>query len=187
MAWELSFLDWLQGFHTPVLDAGMKLASTLGNAGAVWILLALFLLLFSKTRRIGLILAAALCVDVVLCNGILKNLVARTRPFEIKEGVGLLIARPMDFSFPSGHTAAAFASVTALKLSGAKRFWIPALVLACVMAGSRLYFYVHYPTDILGGVVVGGLSGYLGFFVIQGRKSGKWIRKRGIGAEEGKK
>lgn len=167
MQWELSFLDWLQGFHTPILDAGMKLASTLGNAGAVWILLAFVLLLFPKTRTTGLALAAALCVDVVLCNGILKNLVARTRPFDANPTVELLIVRPLDFSFPSGHTAAAFAAVTALWSSGEKKLFFPALFLACIMACSRLYFYVHYPTDILGGVLVGIVSGYLGVSLVR--------------------
>lgn len=167
MEWEFRFLDYLQGIHTPCLDAGLKLVSSLGNAGAVWILLAAVLLLFPKTRRTGLILTAALCVDVILCNGILKNLAARTRPFDVRSGIELFIAKPMDFSFPSGHTAAAFASVTALWFAGKKYFFAPAMLLAVLMAFSRLYFYVHYPTDILGGAVIGMLSGYAGVKVIR--------------------
>lgn len=172
MNWEFQVLDWLQGFHTPFLDAAMKLFSSLGNAGAVWIVLTLFLLAWPKTRRTGWILAAALCVDVVLCNGILKNWIARTRPFDVRTGVELLIGKPLDFSFPSGHTAASFASVAALWLAGDRRLVWPSLVLACLMAFSRMYFYVHYPTDILGGCLIGVLSGYLGFRIW------KWREKR---------
>lgn len=179
MQWELSFLDWLQGFHTPALDAGMRLASMLGNAGAVWILLACILLIFPRTRTAGLCLAVALCIDVVLCNGILKNLIARPRPFEVNPAAELLIVRPLDFSFPSGHTAAAFASVTALWLSGEKRLFFSAFFLACLMACSRLYFYVHYPTDILGGMLVGTGSGYLGAFLVRQRKEGFSVKRKG--------
>ena len=76
--------------------------------------------------------------------------------------------------FPSGHTAASFASVTALYLAGEKKMWKAALVLAVLIALSRLYLYVHYPTDIIGGVVFGSLSGYLGYKIVE------WIQKKKI-------
>ena len=108
-------------------------------------------------------MAAALVVDVLLCNVILKNLVGRIRPFDVNTSVQLLISKPKDFSFPSGHTAASFASVAALYLAGEKKLWKPALVLAILIAFSRMYLYVHYPTDILGGIIFGILSAWIGY------------------------
>ena len=110
---------------------------------------------------------AALLVDLLLCNGIIKPLFQRTRPYEVNTAVQLLISRPVDYSFPSGHTAASFASAAALYLSGAKKMAVPALILACLIAFSRMYFYVHYPTDIVGGIAVGVLSAYLGNRIVK--------------------
>ena len=117
-------------------------------------------------------MAAALIVDVILCNVILKNLIARVRPYDVNTAVQVLVAKPKDFSFPSGHTAASFASVTALYLAGEKKLWKPALALAILIAFSRMYLYVHYPTDIIGGVIFGSLSGYLGYKIVG------WIQKK---------
>ena len=96
----------------------MPLVSSLGNTGIIWIVLALVLLAVPKTRKAGAVLAAALSWDVVLCDGILKHLFARVRPCDINTSIQLLISRPWDYSFPSGHTAASFASVTALYFFG---------------------------------------------------------------------
>ena len=164
---ELQVLDALQTVHNPVLDTLMCAITRLGDAGIFWILLCMVLLILPKTRRSGVILMAALLVDLVICNGILKPLVHRIRPFDVKTGIELLVKRPIDFSFPSGHTAASFASVMALYLAGEKRLWIPALVLAVLIAFSRLYLYVHYPTDVLGGVVIGVMAGALGYWLVK--------------------
>lgn len=162
MKMELELLDFIQNFRTPVGDGLMCFVTKLGNGGMIWILLAVALLLVPKTRGSGLALAAALAADAVLCNGIMKNLFARVRPCDVNTAVELLIPRPDDFSFPSGHTAAAFAAVTALAGTGEKKLWKPALLLAVLIACSRMYLYVHYPTDILGGIAVGIVSGYAG-------------------------
>lgn len=160
---ELSILDWFQTLHTPFLDKIMVFITRLGDAGIIWIVLSIVLLLIPKTRKSGAVMVAALVVDVLLCNIVLKNLVARTRPYDVNTGVHLLVAKLHDYSFPSGHTAASFASVTALYLAGEKKLWKFALVLACLIAISRLYLYVHYPTDVLGGILFGVISGYLGY------------------------
>lgn len=159
---ELSILDWIKTLHTPFLDKIMVFITRLGDAGIIWIVLSIVLLLIPKTRKSGAVMVAALVVDVLLCNIVLKNLVARTRPYDVNTGVHLLVAKLHDYSFPSGHTAASFASVTALYLAGEKKLWKFALVLACLIAISRLYLYVHYPTDVLGGILFGVISGYLG-------------------------
>lgn len=170
---EYRILDFLQGIRTLVGDAAMCFITKLGDAGIIWITLAVILLLFPKTRRTGMVVMAALCADLILCNGILKDLFARIRPCDINTQIQLLIARPDDFSFPSGHTAASFAAVTALYLSGESALWKPALALACLIAFSRLYLYVHYPTDILGGVLVGLVSGYAGYVIIR-----QWMERK---------
>lgn len=164
---ELRFLDFLQTIHTPLLDKILAFITSLGNAGIIWIVLAVVLLILPKTRKTGIIVAAALLVDLILCNLILKNLVARVRPYDVNTAIAILIKKPLDFSFPSGHTAASFAAMTALFLAKMKKAWIAALILAVLIAFSRLYFYVHYPTDVLGGIVVGILSGVLGYAIVE--------------------
>lgn len=167
---ELQILDAIQTIRTPILDRLMCFITSLGSAGRVWILLAVILLIRPKTRKSGAVILTALVVDLILCNGILKNLVGRTRPFDVNTSVSILINKPRDFSFPSGHTAVSFATVVALFLSGEKKLWKISLVAAVLIAFSRLYLYVHYPTDILGGIVVGILAGYIGYRVAD------WIR-----------
>ena len=164
---ELRFLDFLQTIHTPLLDKILAFITSLGIAGISWFVLAVVLLILPKTRKTGIIVAAALLMDLILCNLILKNLVARVRPYDVNTAIAILIKKPLDFSFPSGHTAASFAAMTALFLAKMKKAWIAALVLAVLIAFSRLYFYVHYPTDVLGGAVVGILSGIIGYTIVE--------------------
>lgn len=163
---EIKILDWIQNFRTPIGDVVMKFISALGNVGIIWILLAIILLLIPKRRKSGVIVALVLCLNAILCNLILKNLFCRIRPCDVNTAVQLLIPRPNDFSFPSGHTAASFASVSALYLAGEKRLWKSALILAVLIAFSRMYLYVHYPTDILGGIVIGITAGYIGYWLV---------------------
>lgn len=162
MRWEFEFLDYLQRLlQNDWLDKIMPAISSLGNAGICWIILTLILLLFRRTRLAGAASAAALIFMLITGNLILKPLVARLRPFTVNTAIELLIPPPTDFSFPSGHTFASFASASAI-LKTNKRVGLPALVLALLIAFSRLYLYVHYPTDVLCGVLLGILAGYLG-------------------------
>ena len=182
---EIQILNWLQSLHTPILDKIMQLITHLGDMGIIWIILTIVMLLIPKTRKSGVIMAAALIVDVILCNVILKNLIARVRPYDVNTAVQVLVAKPKDFSFPSGHTAASFASVVALFMAGERKLWKPALMLSCLIAVSRLYLYVHYPTDVLGGMVFGILAGFAGYWIVKlletklsGRKNaGNQIRR----------
>ena len=166
---EFQILDALQHIHTPLLTAIMKGITSLGNGGMIWITLAVVLLLIPKTRKTGIIVAIALILDLILCNMVLKNLVARVRPYDVKTMVEILIRKPSDYSFPSGHTAASFAAAMALFFSrdSDKRLCIPALILSVLIAFSRLYFYVHYPTDVLGGMVIGVICGYLASRIVE--------------------
>ena len=134
MGMEIKVLDFIQTIRTPAGDVFMSHITRLGDAGIIWIILAVILLIIPKTRRSGIIVTAALLVDVVLCNCILKNVFARVRPYDVNTSVQLLIDRQKDFSFPSGHTAASFASVTALYYARNRKLCTAALVLAVVLA-----------------------------------------------------
>lgn len=162
---EFQILDWIQSIRTLFLDVLMHFFTTLGNAGIIWIVAAIGLLVYPKTRKYGVAVALALCVDALVCNGILKNLFCRIRPCDVSQTVELLIKHPQDFSFPSGHTAASFAVVSALFFERDRKWCKWLLPLAIVIAFSRLYLYVHYPTDVLGGVLVGIVAGYCGFLL----------------------
>ena len=164
---ELRILDWFQTLHSPVADQFWVAVTTLGNAGIIWIFLTAVLLLNKKKRESGLAAAAGLMIELILCNLILKNVVARIRPYEVKQTIELLIAKPIDYSFPSGHTAASVAFTVALYFAGEKKLWKISCAVAVLIAFSRMYLYVHYPTDILGGIAVGLLSGYMGYRMVK--------------------
>lgn len=155
-------LIWIQenlrfAFLTPI----MKFITHLGDAGIFWILLTLGLLIFKKTRRVGVMSAVALLGALIIDNIILKNLVGRVRPYEVVDGLQCLIGAQKDFSFPSGHTGSSFASAVVCFKELPKRYGIPLLVLAFLIAFSRLYVGVHYPTDVLAGMVIGTMLALL--------------------------
>ena len=108
--WEIEVLDALQNIHTPWLDKIMVAITSLGNAGILWIVMAAVLLIIPKTRKAGLCMAIALILDLLITNCLLKNLVARTRPYDVANFTDLIVKKPKDYSFPSGHTAASFAA-----------------------------------------------------------------------------
>lgn len=159
-SFDLPVLDWIADkLWCPFLDAVMPVITVLGNGGLFWIAVAVALLLFQKTRRTGVGMAFALLMGLVLCNLTLKPLCQRIRPYDYQMEVfgkliPLIIDRPHDFSFPSGHTIASFEGAVVIWLNH-KKWGIAALVLASLIAFSRLYLYVHYPTDVLTSVVLG--------------------------------
>ena len=164
---EFAILDWIQAhLRCGFLDAVLPVISWTSNHGEIWILLALCLLAAKKSRRQGGTVAVALLMDLRCCNMFLKPLIGRVRPFAVNPAVELLVAAPLDASFPSGHTAVSFAAVFALKASGSP-LWKPALVLASVIAFSRLYLYVHWPTDVLAGILLGAALGYAADLVVK--------------------
>jgi undecaprenyl-diphosphatase len=154
-AWEWRFLDFLQeSIRAPWLDVVMKVITTLGNGGILWIVTAVVLLFFRRLRPTGILMLLSLLSGAVVGNLFLKNVVARARPCWIKPEVNILIDVPTGYSFPSGHTLSSFAGGTALAL-GEKRAAPGALVLAALIAFSRLYLYVHFPSDVFVGMLLG--------------------------------
>lgn len=153
---EASFLLWLQNnLRGPVLDPIMTTITHLGDGGIFWIIMAALLMCIPKTRKTGLVCAVSMIIGLIATNLILKNLVGRVRPYELIEGLTILIKTPHDWSFPSGHTTNAFAAAWVMFTRLPKKYGVPALILAILIALSRMYVGVHYPTDVLGGVIVG--------------------------------
>lgn len=158
---ELNILDWLQSsIRMPAGDALMPVITAFADKGIGWILLTLAFLLPSRTRRLGATLLLSICIEVLLCNILLKPLVARQRPFILNPAFQLLIAAPQDYSFPSGHAAVSFACASVLWIYRS-RWRFPAAVLAFIIAFSRLYLYVHFPTDVLAGAMIGVMAGVI--------------------------
>ena len=176
---EFAILDWIQAhLRCGFLDAVLPLITRTADHGELWIILALVLLAIRSQRKYGAAVACGLVLDLVSCNLLLKPLVGRIRPFAVNAAVELLVKAPLDASFPSGHTAASFAAVFALKAAGSP-LWKPALAVAVVIAFSRLYLYVHWPSDVLAGALLGAAVGWAGAKLAE--KAGKILEKRKAG------
>ena len=165
MDFEFAILDFIATLHTDLLDAILPVISSFGNAGIGWIILSAFLLLMPRYRKAGLTMALALIFCLLIGNVTLKPLIARARPYSYFPDMVLLIPPLDDFSFPSGHTFASFATATALFLHHRKE-GIAAFLLAATIAFSRLYLYVHFPSDILAGMILGIASGWTAYKII---------------------
>jgi undecaprenyl-diphosphatase len=155
---KCTFMDWTMAFF-----------SVIGNAGIVWIVAGVAMLFFKKTRAAGVMVLCTVLLGFITGELIIKNIVARPRPFLVNTDITLFIKAPSGYSFPSGHSCAGMAS-SAVLLAKHKRLGIPALCVAVIIAFSRLYNYVHYPSDVLCGVALGVLSALLVMFIF--RKTG---------------
>lgn len=153
-----NLLLWIQrALIHDSLTPFFSFVTRLGNQGAVWIAISIILLIFRKTRHVGIILSLSLIGSLIINNLIFKNLIERTRPYDVVSGVRLLIERQTDFSFPSGHTGSSFAAAIVLLKELPKKYGIPAVILATFISISRIYLGVHYPSDVLFGAVSGCL------------------------------
>lgn len=151
---EFQILYAINKLHNIILDNVMVIITKLGNAGWFWIVLAVILMAYKKTRKCGILMLISLLTGLLIGNVALKNIIARQRPCWIDPNIILLIPNPTDFSFPSGHTLASFEAATMIFLHN-KKYGTLALGLAILIAFSRLYLFVHFPTDILGGAILG--------------------------------
>ena len=171
---EIKILDMIQNLHTTVGDHFFIGITKLGDAGIIWIFLTILLLILPKMRKYGLAMLVGLCIDVIVCNGLLKNLVARTRPCDVNTAIQLLISHPTDYSFPSGHTAAAFSLATSLSIRYPKWYVIaPSAFWACSVGFSRMNEGVHYPSDVAAGAVIGAGCAVANIYV--NRWLNKWL------------
>lgn len=140
--------------HGIIMDKSMVISTYLGNGGVIWIIIIVLLMINKKYRKIGFMALGALILSTILGEEILKNVVKRTRPSEAIAAWNLLIAKPLSYSFPSGHTTSSFA-VAGVLAKYFKRYAFGFLGLASLIGFSRVYLYVHYPTDVLAGMVLG--------------------------------
>ncbi len=166
MQWEFKFLHWLKSHHSPTADKLMKTFTHMGDAGWIWIALSAGCVRTDKYKKSGFSMAVALVMSFIFSNTLLKNIVDRARPFWKDRTFKIKIREPKDYSFPSGHTSAAIGSAVALLLNR-KKEGTAALFVALQIAFSRLYLTVHYPTDVLAGIVLGILYGYSGNYVAE--------------------
>ena len=166
----------------PLLDIVMPFISMLGNFGAIWIAAAILFMLSKKYRTTGITVAIALILCALIGNCLIKPLAARPRPFDVIADVVLLIPPPKDFSFPSGHTLSAFAAATVIFLND-RRWGSAALVLAFLIAFSRLYLYVHYPSDVFAGMVMGVGIAFLSVYI---KKSSMTLLNKKKGQQKSK-
>ena len=175
---EIQILHWFETLHNPITNPICYVITTLGNAGWFWIVLAVLMLtvLPKKYKKAGLTMAIALILSLIFCNGIMKHLWARPRAFWVV-GQNFVVGNEFenlygifnsihDYSFPSGHSSASFAAAVSIFM-WRKKEGSAALVLAALIAFSRLYFTVHYPTDVLVGTITGALYGVAAYFIVK--------------------
>ena len=172
-AWAFDFpiLDWIhETLGCGFMDVIMPIITMFGDGGIFWILCAVVMLFFPKTRKCGLTMGMALLMGVVICNMIMKPIVGRPRPVDLLATKDIILPFAVkemhDFSFPSGHTIASFEASVAILMYN-RKLGIPAVILAILISFSRLYLYVHYPTDVLVSVVLGTLFAIIAYFALR--------------------
>lgn len=164
---ESNILVWIQNhLRIEVLDQVMPHVSAINNAGILAILTVAVLLLWKKYRPVGITAFSSLLVEWMIVNLLLKPLVHRIRPFHVNDMLVLLGDFPTDYSFPSGHSGSAFAVATVMLLCMPKRYGVTSIIVATLIAFSRLYNGAHYPTDVLTGSLVGVITGVIASKVI---------------------
>ena len=179
-----SLAEWGGAVLTPI----MRAITVTGDKGLLLLFVSLILCLFSKTRKSGICMFGAICCGALMTNVILKETICRVRPYEASElfrefwtFVGA--HAESEFSFPSGHTTAAAAMATGLWLARGKKYLFFSVPYVALMAASRNYFMVHYPTDVIAGAIVGTIGGIIAYFitfgiyrVLQAHKDQKFCR-----------
>lgn len=158
---DINILNFIRdNLSNAVMDKFMVVITSLGDKGLIWIVMALILLAVKKYRKIGIILLIALLMTSLLGEGIVKNIVQRPRAFITYPDISIIINPPTSFSFPSGHTASSFAAAVVLG-HYFKKWSFLFYFLATLIAFSRLYLFVHYPSDIIVGIALGTICGLL--------------------------
>ena len=152
---DFDILYFIQTLRTPLLDkVFVTITSIPGNYGQMWVVLSVLLLLFKKTRKCGIVMLFSYGLVYGMGQYVLKDLIARERPCHLDETIELLISRPSSYSCPSTHSGWAFAAATSIYLFNSK-YGILTYVFASMVAFSRMYLFVHFPSDVLIGIVLG--------------------------------
>ena len=163
---DFSILYAIQSIRCAWLDTFKLIVTKVaGNNGELWIVLGIILLAFRKTRRTGIVILMSYILTYLIGQCGLKELIARPRPCHIDKTVKLLIKCPESYSCPSTHSAWAFAGATSVFMYH-KKCGIFVAVISCIIAFSRMYMFVHFPTDVAFGAIIGILCGLLAWFVV---------------------
>lgn len=157
---DMSIVRLLYNYHQSLLNHIMIFFTNLGDNGIIWIFITLILILNKKTRKIGFLALISLIFNALIVNVVIKPLAHRPRPFSEMKDILLLVKAPKDFSFPSGHTSASFTMVYII-YKNLRKYFIPTLIIALLISFSRLYLSVHYPSDVIAGLILGLFSGFL--------------------------
>ena len=157
---DYNILEYIrQHISGPVMDRIMTIITHLGDYGLLWICLAFILMAVPRTRKSGFAVVAAMIAGLVICNLLMKNIIARPRPFEAY-GLPIIIDRPMGYSFPSGHSSNSFIAATVIAMKY-RKYAAAVYTTAALIALSRIYLCVHYPSDVIAGAVIGMGIGYV--------------------------
>ena len=174
---EASILLWIQENLRGALDGFWVFVTHLGDGGYLCIAIGISLLLFKKTRPVGFTVLLSLLINACMTNLTLKDFFGRVRPFNANPEIVTLIKHPSSFSFPSGHTSGSFSAALVLYHMLPKKLGVPAVVLATMIGFSRMYVGVHYPTDILGGIVVAIIASTLAILITK-KVMEKWQKQK---------
>lgn len=173
---DYGILVWFQSIQSELLTQIFKGITTIGEGGIIWIVVALILVVCKQTRKIGVTILLALLFSLIIGNLTLKPLIARPRPSWRNPDVILQISNPTDYSFPSGHTLSSFAAAFGAFLWN-RKWGFMLLFVAVLMGITRLYFYVHYPTDVLGGAGIGLVLGAFSYSIVK-KMWRRWEERR---------
>lgn len=175
---EFDILFYLQSLHNPILDKIMVNITTLGNLGAIWFIISIILMIIKRYRRYGVLLFVTLVLTGCMGSFVIKPLVARARPCDVFRDVDILIRHPGGFSFPSGHTYLSFAAATVIYFIN-KKLGILAFVFAAIIAFSRMYLFVHFPSDVVVGALLGVVVALFNISIYKAlQNKGKHSRKK---------
>ena len=175
---ESGALVWIeQNLRHPIIDPIMFFFSWINNAGLWAILMVLMLLVYKKYRDVGVTAMVSLAMEFFLINVVVKPWVQRIRPYDVNEAIHILVETPTDYSFPSGHTGAAFAVAFVVLLCMSWKWGVSVIAVASMIAFSRLYNGVHYPTDVLGALVIAFVTALLASKLVYPRIHG-WLERK---------
>ncbi len=162
---DQSILFFIQtNLHFPILDKLMIFFTSAGDRGLIWISIAVILLINKKTRYFGVVTLVALIISTIMGEGILKHILRRQRPYFDFPSIYLLVDKSTTYSFPSGHTTSSFAAAYVLS-KHLKKYSLLFWTLAIAIAFSRLYLFLHYPSDVIAGIVLGLICGKVSYYL----------------------
>lgn len=163
---DFRILEVINSFHNSFFDTVIVFASNIGEYAIIWLIIGLYFLLFDKKhgKLMFFTLAIALIIEVTINDGFLKNFFYRERPYLLFQNLHHLGPDTTNSSFVSGHTASSVAAFLVFIKFYKKMIW-PLLALVLLMIWTRFYLGMHYPSDIIGGVIVGCVSAWLAFLI----------------------